>query len=127
MNLPSATRIGRRRSIDIAVRTAHIGAMALVVGGLHFEAASASLRPWHLLTVLTGVALLASEASHSRHWVYQARGLVSLAHVAAVAAIVVAPGVARVAIAAALVIGSIGSHLPRSVRKWSLRHRRIVD
>lgn len=127
MNLPSAPRIGSRRSIDIAVRTAHIGAMALVVGGLHFEAASASLRPWHLLTVLTGVALLASEASHSRHWVYQARGLVSLAHVAAVAAIVVAPGVARVAIAAALVIGSIGSHLPRSVRKWSLRHRRIVD
>lgn len=127
MNLPSAMRISRRRSIDIAVRTAHIGAMAVLVGGQHFEAASAPLRPWHLLTVLTGVALLASEASHSRHWVYQARGLVSLAHVAAVAAIVIAPGMARVAIAAALIIGSVGSHLPRSVRKWSLRHRRIVD
>lgn len=127
MKFPFANTITPRRSVDIVVRTAHIGAMALLVGGHHFDAASGSLRPWHLLTALTGMALLASEASHSRHWVYQARGLVTLAHVAAVAAIVVAPDMARGAIAAALIIGSIGSHLPRSVRKWSLRDRRIVD
>ncbi len=127
MSLGSAKSITGRRTIEIAMRTAHIAAMALLVGGHHFSAASASLRPWHVLTAVTGVALLASEASHSRHWVYQARGLVSLVHVGVVALIVVAPGMARVAIAAALIIGSIGSHLPRTVRKWSLRHRRIVD
>ncbi len=127
MNLGSAKGITGRRSIEIAVRTAHIGAMALLVGGLHFSAASASLRPWLVLTAVTGVALLASEASHSRHWVYQARGVVSVLHGGVVALIAVAPGTARVAIAAALIIGSIGSHLPRTVRKWSLRHRRIVD
>ncbi len=124
MSLGSA--ITGRRSVEIAVRTAHIGAMALLVGGHHFSAAS-SLRPWHVLTAMTGVALLATEASHSRHWAYQARGVLTLLHVGVVALIAVAPGAAGMAMAAALIIGSVASHLPRSIRKWSLRHRRVVD
>jgi ammonia channel protein AmtB len=127
MNLGSAKAVTERRSIEIAVRTAHVGAMALLVGGHHFSAACSSLRPWHVLTVVTGLALLVTEASHSRHWVYQARGVITLVHAGLVALVVVTPGAARVAIAAALIVGSIGSHLPRTVRKWSLRHRRIVD
>jgi ammonia channel protein AmtB len=101
--------------------------MALLTGGQHFAVASGSLRPWHLLAALTGVALLSIEASHSRHWIYQARGVLVLAHVGLVALIAIAPGTARVMIVAALIVGSVGSHLPRSVRKWSLRHWRVVD
>ena len=127
MRSGSAKHITGRRTVEIAVRTAHVGAMALLVGGLHFGASSASLRPWHVLTAVTGVALLASEASHSRHWVHQARGVVALVHVGVVALIAVAPGMAGFAIVAALIIGSIGSHLPRTVRKWSLRYRRVLD
>jgi hypothetical protein len=116
-----------RRSLEIAVRTAHLTAMALLAGGHHFGAALASLRPWGVVTVVTGVALLASEASHSRHWVYQTRGLLALVHVGVVALIAFAPESARVAVAATLIVGSVGSHLPRGVRKWSLRHRRVID
>jgi hypothetical protein len=127
MNVTSTRSMPRRRSLEIAVRTAHIAAMAFLVGGHHFAAASGALRPWHLLTAVTGAALLVSEASHSRHWLYQGRGVITLVHVGVVALIAVAPGLASVAIAAALIIGSVGSHLPRSVRKWSFRHSRIVD
>lgn len=116
-----------RRSVEIAVRTGHVGVMALLVGGHHFGAASASLRAWYLLTAVTGVALLAIEASHSRHWIHQARGVVALVHVALFALAAAAPADARAAFWAALIIGSIGSHLPRTVRKWSLRHRRVLD
>ncbi len=115
------------RTVNIVVRTAHIGAMALLVGGRAFAVEGGSLRPWHALTSLTGVALLLSEASHSRHWVYQARGLIVLAHVGAFALMAAARAWALPAIVAALVIGSVGSHLPKAVRKWSLRHRRVVD
>jgi hypothetical protein len=115
------------RSVNIALRTAHVGFMALLFGGRHFSVELASLRPWHALTALTGAALLANEASHSRHWVYQGRGVLVLAHVAAVALVVAAPGMAVPAIAAALIIGCIGSHLPGAIRKWSFRHRRVVD
>lgn len=119
-------RSGVARAIGIALRTAHLGAMAVLVGGLELGAPGPSLRSWQVATVATGVALLASEASHSRHWVYQGRGLATLAHVGALVLLGMA-GASRAGAAVALVVGAVGSHLPRTVRKWSLRHGRVVD
>jgi hypothetical protein len=117
----------RSRTLGIALRTAHIAAMALFVGALCFAAPEGSLRVWRAVTVATGCALLATEVSHSRHWIYQGRGLMVLAHVAVLGAAVLSTTLGRSATLAALAIGSVGSHLPRSVRKWSFRHGRIVE
>jgi hypothetical protein len=114
------------RAIDIPLRTAHVAAMAIVVGGT-FATAAVPVHPWLAVTAATGAALLLSEASHSRHWVYQGRGLIALAHVAVLGAVSAWPGAARPVLVTALVVGSVGSHLPRSVRKWSLRHRRVME
>ncbi len=119
-------RSGASRAIDLALRTGHLGAMATLTGGVAFDTPAASLRPWLLATVATGTGLLVSEASHSRHWIYQGRGLFVVAHLAALA-LLSRPHVTGTAAAAALVIGAVGSHLPRSVRKWSLRHGRVLD
>jgi hypothetical protein len=113
------------RAIALGLRTVHLGAMSLVVGGLYFAVPPASLRSWIALTAVSGAGLLASEMSHSRHWVYQGRGLAAIAHVAALALLVV--GASRAAAALALVLGAVGSHLPKKVRKWSLRHRAVVE
>jgi hypothetical protein len=115
------------RALGILLRTVHLGAMALVVGGYQFAVPGPALRPWWGLTALSGAALLVSEASHSRHWVYQGRGLLVLAHLGLLALVPLSAGLGRCALLAALVIGAVGSHLPRTVRKWSLRHRRVVD
>jgi hypothetical protein len=117
--------MGLARAIDIPLRTAHVAAMALAVGGTF--ATAGPVRPWLAVTAVTGFALLLSEASHSRHWVYQGRGLIALAHVAVLGAVSAWPGAARPVLVTALVVGSVGSHLPRSVRKWSLRHRRVME
>lgn len=114
------------RAIAIALRTAHLFAMAVFLGGLQLASPDASLRTWRTLTVATGLALLASEASHGRHWIYQGRGVATLAHVGVLALLAV-DGMGRSASTAALVIGALGSHMPGSFRKWSFRHRRIVE
>lgn len=117
---------GVARAISIALRTAHLFAMAVFVGGLFAAAPDPSVRAWRLLTIATGAALLLSEATHGRHWIYQGRGVATLAHVGVLALLAVG-GMDRSASAAALVIGAIGSHMPGSLRKWSFRHRRVVD
>jgi hypothetical protein len=122
-----ASRSPWERAIGVALRTAHLGAMALLVGAQHFAAPEASLRLWRILTAATGVALLVSEVSHSRHWIHQARGVITIAHVAVLASVLVWGGLGRSATLAALTIGSIGSHLPRAVRKWSLLRRSVLD
>jgi hypothetical protein len=114
------------RLIGIALRAGHTAAMALLVGGA-FLAPHADLHLWQALTAGTGVALLVSETSHSRHWIYQGRGLTTIAHVGVLGLVLVASELRTPAHLAAVALGSIGSHLPRSLRKWSFRHGRIMD
>jgi len=118
-------RPGWERAAAIVVRTAHLGAMAVLVGGVYFSAPDAALGLWRVLTVATGAALIVLEASHSRHWVYQGRGVATLLHGAA--ALLLAAVSGRAATGAALAIGAAGSHLPRAIRKWSFRHRRVIE
>jgi len=112
------------RAIGIVLRTAHLGAMAVLSGGAWLGVPAGELGGALVATAVSGLALLVSEASHSRHWVYQVRGLLVLAHMGAVG-LVSALGPA--ALLGALVIGAIGSHLPKGLRAWSLRHRAVVD
>jgi hypothetical protein len=116
--------LGPARAVGIVLRTAHLGARAVLAGGAGGGAPAGELRGAAVATVVSGLALLASEASHSRHWVYQGRGLFVLAHVGA-SGLVGAWGAA--ALMAALAIGAVGSHLPKGLRAWSLRHRAVVD
>jgi hypothetical protein len=114
------------RTIAILTRTAHTGAMAVFIGGRILHAPAASLRPWRWLTTLTGVALLASEATHSPNWIHQGRGMTTTAHVAVLAAGHLSPRLATAGPVAALLIGAVASHLPRSVRTWSVLYRRVL-
>ncbi|MBI5069911.1 MAG: hypothetical protein HZB56_16885 [Deltaproteobacteria bacterium] len=114
------------RALSIAARTAHLLATAVFLGGTWLAAGDPALRAWWLLSAGSGAVLLLTEASHSRHWVYQGRGLATLLHVALLGLLAV-EGAGRAATAAALIVGAVGSHLPRSLRKWSFRHRRVVE
>jgi len=116
--------LSRSRAVGIVLRTAHLAAMAALAGGAWFGASAGELRGAVVATSVSGLGLLVSEASHSRHWVYQGRGLLVLAHLAAGGlAGALGPG----ALLAALVIGAVGSHLPKSLRAWSLRHWAVVE
>jgi hypothetical protein len=121
---PARPTLSAPRALGIAARTAHLGAMALLAGGAWFGVPGEALRGVLAGTVLSGLALLVSEATHSRHWVYQVRGLAALAHVGAALLLgALGPG----ALLAAIVIGAVGTHLPKGLRAWSLRHGAAVD
>jgi hypothetical protein len=98
--------------------------MAVLAGGVWYGVPAGELRGALVATSLSGLGLLVSEASHGRHWVYQGRGLLVLAHLGAA---VLATAWGSGALMAALVIGAVGSHLPKGLRAWSLRHRAVVD
>lgn len=114
------------RALSIAARTAHLLATSVFVGGTWLAGGDPGLRTFWLLSAGTGAVLLLTEASHSRHWAYQGRGLATLLHVALLGLLAI-DGAGRLATAAAVAVGAVGSHLPRSLRKWSLRHRRVVE
>ena len=114
------------RALAIVLRTLHLLAMAGLVGGVFVAPGDPSIATWRLLTVVSGVALLVTEVSHGPHWAYQGRGIATIAHIAVLGLLGV-EGMERTACIAALVVGALGSHMPRALRKWSFRHRRVVD
>ncbi len=111
---------GPARALNIALRTLHLAAMAVLTGGVAFGVPAATLSDVTFYTVATGAALLLSEMSHGKGWLVEGRGMLALLHVGAAGALVAA-GQPRAGAGAALVVGAVGSHLPKALRKWSFR------
>lgn len=126
MTPEEAPRVSAERLAGITVRTAHIIVTSIYVGGRLWDVPSEKLRVWRYLTTATGVMLLISEAGHSRNWPHQGRGLTTLAHIGALLPGHVDPKLAKASPVAAMLIGSVGSHLPRSFRKWSVVHGKVM-
>lgn len=127
MNTPEhSAPVAARRLVNVGLRAAHLLATGVYAGGLAWDTPREKLRPWRNLTIATGAALLVAEASASPNWPHQCRGLTTVAHLAVLAPVRMWPALAGPAAMAATLIGAVGSHLPRSIRKWSvLRHQEV--
>jgi hypothetical protein len=110
------------RWLSIAIRTAHIGVAALLFGGLILAVPFTRLTPWHHLTILTGCLLMALEWQHDVCWPHRGKGLLALLHLSLCALIHVVPALTVPLLWAILISGSVGSHMPRRFRHWSMLH-----
>ncbi len=113
------------RTVGIALRSAHLFSMAVYVGGVWFAAPEDPLEWWRAVVFGTGLGLLWTELNHGPGWISQARGVATISHV--IASALVGWGSGRTGTTLAIVIGSVGSHAPKWIRKWSLRDGRTVE
>ena len=115
------------RAWNIAFRTAHIGVIGVLFGGHVFEIPQPQLLVWLLLSIATGAALIAIEAFPHARWCWEGRGVLTLAKLALLCLV---PGLwgYRVAIlTVVIVLGSVGSHMPRRFRYYSFVDWRVID
>lgn len=116
-----------RRAVDIVLRTVHIAGAGILVGGHVYGVDAGRLVGALAVTVASGAGLIATEIWHSRHWPYQVRGILVMLKLAALGFVLVWwPGRVWVLLVV-LAVGTIGSHVPRRYRHYSLVHRRCVD
>lgn len=115
------------RGLDIFLRTAHIGTAGILFGGFVLHVPFASMHIWHGLTIVTGIGLLILELRHSLNWPHQGRGIMGILHMGLPGVIHLRPDLAVPLLWATLILGSVGSHMPRSLRHWSVLYRRVVD
>lgn len=130
MNKPADAgkkRAGWTRAVDIALRSVHIGVSGILLGAVLFRQSSDILHFWAWWTIGTGLGLVASEVYHSRRWPYQGRGVMALAHIGCVAVLHMVPQYQVQLMWTALLIGAVGSHMPRKLRHWSFLHGQVMD
>jgi hypothetical protein len=97
----------------------------ILLGGAVFEAALPAVHSYAWLVVATGFGLVGTELHHSLRWPHEGRGLLALGHMLPVALLHLWPVRCVELLWLALVIGAIGSHMPRAWRHWSLVYGKV--
>jgi hypothetical protein len=111
---------------NIALRTAHIAAMGVLLGGHAFDVARERLLPSLWLTIGTGVALAAVEAGPRLLWFHQGRGLMTLAKLLLMAAVPLLWDQRLAILLGVVVLASVGSHMPARFRYYSVIYRQVL-
>jgi hypothetical protein len=117
------------RTINILLRTMHIAAMGVLLGGQAFDLPRERLLLSLWLTIGTGVALGVVEAGPGLLWFHQGRGLMTLAKLGLllVVPLLWSHWAWRLAVLLAVVaIASVGSHMPARFRYYSIIYREVI-
>jgi len=114
------------RWLNIALRTAHIGAMGVLLGGHAFDVAPERLKMNLWLTIGTGLALAAIESGLRPLWLHQGRGVLTLAKLALLCAVLLAWDHRLPILLGVIVLGSVGSHMSGRFRYYSVVYREVI-
>ncbi len=119
-------RLPWARPVQVVLRTVHIAAMSLVLGGLAFDVPDARLHAAGVVTVASGVGLLAVELARTGVFLYTGAGVASILKLALLGLGVAFPVVRFELYLAATILASVGSHMSGRWRHWSLVDRRTL-
>ena len=115
------------RALNITLRTAHIAAMGVLLGGHAFDIAPERLKLSLWLTIGTGVALLAVEVAGPRLlWLHQGRGLMTLAKLVSICLVPLFWDYRLPLLLLVVVIASVGSHMSGRYRYYSVLRREVI-
>ncbi len=112
-----------RRTVCIGLRTVHILASGVLLGGYIFAQPSAVLEPWLLATVISGILLLVTDLHASVAVLVEVRGIAVVCKAVLLALVPVFWDARIVLMVASLVIGAIVSHMPKRYRHRILLFR----
>jgi hypothetical protein len=114
------------RWVRISLRSAHLVAMGLLVGGVAMGISPDGLAGAVWGTLLTGAAFVAIELYQSLIFLVQLKGLAVFVKFALLVLAMEVPSAALPAIIVAIIIGGISSHMPGKYRYYSIFHRKVL-
>jgi hypothetical protein len=118
--------IAHARLYKVTLRTAHLMAISVLVGGHAFSAPVSALRPLLYVAIATGAGMILLEAGPSLHFVFEGWGLLLLGKLVLLCCIPFAWKQRLPILLAVVAIASIGSHMPKNLRHYSLLYRRVI-
>ena len=117
------------RAWNITLRTAHIAAAGILLGGHAFDVPAPRLLLSLWCCIGTGVVLGALEAGPRLVWFHQGRGLLTLAKLGLLCAVPFLWDHWHLRLTVMLVvvaIASVGSHMPARFRYYSVIYREVI-
>lgn len=117
----------RARPVQVALRTVHVAAMGVVLGGLAFDVPEARLHAAGLATLASGVGLLAVEIVRTGVFLYTLAGAVTLGKLGLLGLGAAFPAARFELYLAATLLAAVASHASWRWRHWSLLDGRTLS
>jgi hypothetical protein len=117
--------IPHRRAWNIAFRTGHLIVTSILVGGHAFHAPPDQLRPMLYLAIVTGTGMGFLETYPNLHFMLEYGGIMLIVKLALLCLIPFMWSVRFPILIVVVAIASIGSHMPRSFRNYSLLYGKV--
>lgn len=108
------------RGLRTALRTVHLASMGILLGGHFYNIPADQLRTALIWTAGSGLSFAALELFCSFHWLFQIRGLMTLAKILLLFLVPLFWQQRIWILLTVLVLGSVGSHLPTGFRYYSV-------
>jgi hypothetical protein len=118
--------LGNARFWNITLRTAHLAAMGVLLGGHAFDVPPGRLLVALWTTIGTGIALGGLETGGHLLWFHQGRGLMTLGKLALVAAVPWFWQYRLPILLAVVALASVGSHMPARFRYYSVVYGEVI-
>ena len=119
--------LGRPRFWNVVLRTLHLVAFGLVLGGYAWDVDPERVAPAFIATITTGALLMVVELVADPRWAFLGKGLFVLAKLALLALVPLWPGARLPLLVAVVVLAAVGAHMPRRLRHYSVLERRVVS
>ena len=107
-----------KRAWNIAFRTIHIGVIGVLLGGHVFGIPNQRRLPWLYATLASGAALAVAEAYPDWRWCFEGRAAMLALKLLLLCLIPWAWSFRVPLLFAAVVVGSVASHLPKKYRHY---------
>ena len=119
-------RVPHARAWNVGLRTLHLMAFGILLGGHFWGVQPDLLYPSLAITVASGAALMGLELYQNAHWLFLVKGLMVLAKLALLLLVPIF-WEARVPLFLGVVaLASVGAHMPARFRHYSVLQRRVV-
>ncbi len=112
--------------MQLALRTVHIVAMALVLGGIAFGIPDGKTRAAFVVTAVSGVLLLAIDLVKSGVFLYQGAGVAALLKLGLLGLGHALPQARFELYLVATVVASVGSHMSGAWRHYSFLDGKVL-
>ncbi len=113
------------RGLRTSIRTVHLAAMGILLGGHVYGVAPDRLRTALMWTVGSGSAFVALELFCNFHWLFQVRGILTLTKIMLVLSVPLFWDYRIWILLVVVAIGSVGSHLSTKFRHYSILTRDV--
>jgi hypothetical protein len=119
-------QVPRERAWSVALRTLHLLAFGILVGGHVWEVPAERLHAALWLTLASGAAMMGLELYKTVHWLFLGKGLAVLLKLALLLLVPLFWEARVPLLVAVVVVASVGAHMPARYRHYSLLHGRVV-